>query len=170
MTVVHLNFKRAENCFPKWWYKITLSEFPLWHNRIGSISAELGCKFNPQPGQWVDDPMLPQLSLRVQLYLRCDPWPGNSICCRAAKKKRERDYILISTVQSSSSFTSLPTLVMVSLLKFRHSKSIWWHLIAVLIHISLITNNSQDFFHMFICYAYIFFGEAPFQVFCPFYY
>ena len=29
--------------------KIKMVEFPLWHNGIGSISAEPGCRFDPQP-------------------------------------------------------------------------------------------------------------------------
>ena len=32
--------------------------------------------------------MLPQLWLRLQLWLGCDPWPGNSICHRVAKKEK----------------------------------------------------------------------------------
>ena len=29
--------------------KIKMVEFPLWHNGIGSISTEPGCRFDPQP-------------------------------------------------------------------------------------------------------------------------
>ena len=36
--------------------------------------------------QWVKDLASPQLRVRLQLWLRSDPWPGNSICCRVAKK------------------------------------------------------------------------------------
>lgn len=43
----------------------------------------------PSPAHWVKDPSLQLLlgfvSCRLQLLLGFDPWPGNSICCRAAK-------------------------------------------------------------------------------------
>ena len=32
------------------------------------------------------DPALPQLQHSSKLWLRSAPWPGTSICCRAAKK------------------------------------------------------------------------------------
>ena len=45
--------------------------------------------------QWVKDPELLQLQRMSQLQLRSDPWPGNSICCGAAKKeKKKRERIL----------------------------------------------------------------------------
>ena len=31
-----------------------------------------------------------QLHRRLQLQLRSDPWPGNSICCGAARKEKKR--------------------------------------------------------------------------------
>ena len=45
-------------------------------------------RFDPWPGT-VDlkDPVLPQLWSRSQLQLESDPWPRNSMCCGAAKKK-----------------------------------------------------------------------------------
>ena len=46
---------------------------------------------NPGLAQWVKDPELLQLHLRSQIQLRFDPWPGHSICRRAAKKKREKE-------------------------------------------------------------------------------
>ena len=39
--------------------------------------------------QWVRDLALSQLRLRSQLQFRSDPWPGNSMCCRVAKKKKK---------------------------------------------------------------------------------
>ena len=39
----------------------------------------------PSLAQWVKDPALLQLQLRWHLQLGSDPWPGNSICCRASK-------------------------------------------------------------------------------------
>ena len=38
--------------------------------------------------QWVKDLVMLHLWLRSWLCLRSDPWPGNSICCGAAKKKK----------------------------------------------------------------------------------
>ena len=50
------------------------------HEHAGSIHG---------PGKWVKDPVLPQLWLRPQLHLGCDPWLGNSICCGAGKEGME---------------------------------------------------------------------------------
>ena len=38
--------------------------------------------------QWVRDPALPQLQLRLKLWPRSDPGPGNSIWHGVAKKTR----------------------------------------------------------------------------------
>ena len=43
----------------------------------------------PHLAQWVKDPALPQLWHRSKPWLRSDPWPGNSKCCRAAKKRKK---------------------------------------------------------------------------------
>ena len=68
-------------------------EFPLWHKGsvvplepwdVGSI---------PGPAWRVKDPallVLLQLQHKSQLWLRCDPWPWNSICHGAAKKKKKK--------------------------------------------------------------------------------
>ena len=53
-------------------------EFLLWCN--------LGCRFYPQPAQWVKDLVVLQLWCRSQLQLGSDPWPRNSMCPGAAKK------------------------------------------------------------------------------------
>lgn len=50
----------------------------------------------PSLAQWVRDPVLLQLQLRLWLQLRFDPWPQWSLCCGVAKmkkkkKKRERE-------------------------------------------------------------------------------
>ena len=39
----------------------------------------------PILAQWIKDLVLLQLWFGSQLWLRSDPWPGNSICHRAAK-------------------------------------------------------------------------------------
>ena len=64
-------------------------EFPLWHNGIGSV---LSCQDTGSiPSTWLKDPALTQLWCRSQLRLGSDPWPGNSICCQVAKKKKEKE-------------------------------------------------------------------------------
>ena len=45
----------------------------------------------PGLAQWVEDMALLQLWLGSQLQLRSDPWPGNSVCRRAAKKKNNNN-------------------------------------------------------------------------------
>ena len=64
-------------------------EFLLQHNGISSILGALGCRFIPHPTQWIKDPA--HLRLRSQLWLRCDPWPRNSICPRGKKKKKKKE-------------------------------------------------------------------------------
>ena len=44
----------------------------------------------PSPAQWVKDPALLQLQLRSQLQHGSDPCPGNSLCCEATKKEKEK--------------------------------------------------------------------------------
>ena len=44
----------------------------------------------PSPAQWVKDLALPHQQLRLQLRLRSDPLPGNSICCGRPKKKKKK--------------------------------------------------------------------------------
>ena len=47
---------------------------------MGGFSTAPGSRF---------DPVLLQLQHRSQLWLGSDPWPGNSTCCRMAKKDKE---------------------------------------------------------------------------------
>ena len=56
-------------------------ELRLGHNRISGNLCVLGHRFEPQPRSV--DLVLPQL------WLRSDPWPGNFICCKAAKKEKK---------------------------------------------------------------------------------
>ena len=51
---------------------------------------DAGCILGP--AQWVKDLVLPQLQCRLPLQLGSDPWPGNSMCCRAAKKEKKKLY------------------------------------------------------------------------------
>ena len=67
-------------------------EFLLWCNRIRGVSAAPGCRFDPLA--WhsgVKDPAVRQLQCRLQMWLRSDPWPRNSICYRVAKKKKRKE-------------------------------------------------------------------------------
>ena len=41
--------------------------------------------------QWIKDLVLLQVWLRLQLWLRSDPCPGNSICHRVTKKKKKKE-------------------------------------------------------------------------------
>ena len=46
----------------------------------------------PSLAQWIKDPGLLQLQLRLQLWLRSDPWPKNYTCCRVTKKEKKFTY------------------------------------------------------------------------------
>ena len=52
--------------------------FLLWLNGISSISAVLGCRLDPAQHSG------------LRIWLRSDPWPGNSICHEVAKKKKNQ--------------------------------------------------------------------------------
>ena len=47
----------------------------------------------PGLAQWVKDLPVPQLQHRLQLWLKSDPRPGNSTCCRATKKEKKKKVI-----------------------------------------------------------------------------
>ena len=47
----------------------------------------LGCRFDLWI-LWVEEPALLQLQLRLQLWLRPDPWPGKCIGREAAKNEK----------------------------------------------------------------------------------
>ena len=77
-------------------------EFLLWRSGIRDVSAAPGHRFDPSPGQWVKDPVFPQLQPRLQLWPGSDPWPGNSMCHRAVKKKEKERKVgsgVLDTVQ-----------------------------------------------------------------------
>ena len=44
----------------------------------------------PSPVHWAKDPASSNLCLGSKLQLRSDPWPGNSICLKEAKNKKNR--------------------------------------------------------------------------------
>ena len=48
------------------------------------------------PAQWVRDPSLPWLQLRS------DPWPGNSVCCKIAKKEKKKKKVLSKYMYKTS--------------------------------------------------------------------
>ena len=44
----------------------------------------------PGLAQWVKNPLLLQLQLRLRPQLRSDPWPSNSICHEVAKNAKKK--------------------------------------------------------------------------------
>jgi len=67
-------------------------EFLLWCNGIGRVVGVLGCRFDPQLAQWVKDPALLQLRLRLGMWLGSHPWPRNFMYYRAAKNEKKKNY------------------------------------------------------------------------------
>lgn len=63
----------------------------------------------------------------------------------------------------SSFSTSLPTLYLS--LDYNILVGMGWHLIVVLVCISLMTNDTDHFFHVFIDHLYFFFVEMSIQIF-----
>lgn len=56
------------------------------------------------PAQWIKDLALPRLWHRMQLWLRSDPCPQNSICSRAAKRYKKNPVVKAQGVRGSCSF------------------------------------------------------------------
>ena len=44
----------------------------------------------PSPAKWVEDPALPQLWLRLQLWLISDPWPRTPYAAGWPKKRKKK--------------------------------------------------------------------------------
>ena len=72
------------------------SPFSLLLYRISEFSGSSGALqlqdggLIPSLAQWVQDLAMPQVWCRSKLQVGSDPWPGNSICRRVAKKEREK--------------------------------------------------------------------------------
>lgn len=64
-----------------------IQAFPLW-----CTLEVLEHRFSPLPGKWIKDPVLPQLQLMSQLWLASDPWLGNAIWGREAKKEEKKNF------------------------------------------------------------------------------
>ena len=77
--------------------KLCFREFPLWHNRIGSVLRAPRCRFHLRPS--TVDLVFLQLQLRLKLQFRSDPWPENSICRKAAKtnKRTKKNPLLLKS-------------------------------------------------------------------------
>ena len=78
-----------------------LLEFPLWCNGLGGVSAALGHRFDPRPGQRVKDLVFLQLQLqrRSQIGLRSDPlaWetPYTKGMAKKGKQKQKQKNLVI---------------------------------------------------------------------------
>lgn len=87
--------QQPDSLFVKCVYcKRVTEEFLMWRDGVSGILGALGSRVNPWSAQWVRDPVPTQPQLRLLLWLRYDPWPGNSICHEAAKKKKEKPMAL----------------------------------------------------------------------------
>ena len=54
--------------------------------RLCSARIQVG---SPAQHNWLKDPSLPQLQRKCKLWFGSDPWPANSICCRAPKREKK---------------------------------------------------------------------------------
>lgn len=68
-------------------------DFPPWYKGIDRWCLCSGRDSGSIPGQvlWVKNLLLLQLWRRSQLQPEFDPWPGNSVCRRVAKKMEGRE-------------------------------------------------------------------------------
>ena len=67
--------------------------FPQLCNGIVGVLGTQGCRFDPQPVNWVKDLALSKVWLGSQLKVRSDPWPRNSVCCGAIKKEKKKTHL-----------------------------------------------------------------------------
>ena len=82
-------FKKQQRQYCTGILKVVM-EFPLGCKGTGRVSAAPGHRFDPWPSTRgrLKDLVLPQPQHRSQLWLRSDPWLGNSVCLRATKKEK----------------------------------------------------------------------------------
>lgn len=107
--------------------KITV--YGPWSSRCGTRGSEVSLQHwvsgsFPGLAQWVKELMLPQLRHRLQLWLRSDAWPGNSMCLGVAKRGEKKECmalcLLIYSCRCRLSLlpTFLPLLFSFSLFSF----------------------------------------------------
>ena len=65
-------------------------ELLLWHTGSVALWERWEMGLIPSPAQWVKDPALPQLRLRLRLQLGSDPWPRSSKCHRSPPPQKKR--------------------------------------------------------------------------------
>lgn len=68
-------------------------EFLLWCKGSPASWEHWGLGSIPCLAQWVMDPALLQVRLRLRLRLGSDPWFGSSICFKAAKQTNKHKKI-----------------------------------------------------------------------------
>ena len=68
----------------------TRGKILLWCVGLAAFLEHWDAGSIPGPAQWVKALVLLQLWRSLHLWLGSDPWPGNSICHGAAKKKKKK--------------------------------------------------------------------------------
>ena len=64
---------------------------------------------SPLLAQWMKDPALPQLQLRLKQQLRSDLWPGNSTWLGAAKNEKRKESEEVYIYKSESLYCTSQT-------------------------------------------------------------
>ena len=77
----------------------------------------LDCRFDSCLAQWVRDPALLHLWRRLQLQLGSDPWPGNTIFQKAAKKQELASLFVITDMNNEESLVINSSLRKTALVK-----------------------------------------------------
>ena len=68
-------------------YKIPNQDFPCGAMGLAESWEHWDERSILSPAQWVKDPVLPQLQLRLSLWPRSDLWPRKLICLGGGPKK-----------------------------------------------------------------------------------